>query len=93
MVLSPFREEGDLILELLADLDTLLNTNKDFLLGAWVKQAREAASSEEVVPTRNFNNDSFGPSVATAIFKPLELFLDENFLAASGVCSIVKHTV
>ncbi|XP_043200040.1 alpha-N-acetylglucosaminidase-like isoform X2 [Amphibalanus amphitrite] len=41
------REEGAVILELLADLDTVLNTDKDFLLGAWVKQAREAASSEE----------------------------------------------
>ena len=48
-VFAGSREEGAVILELLADLDALLNTNKDFLLGVWVKQAREAASSRQVI--------------------------------------------
>ena len=38
-----------MILELLSDLETLLGSNKDFLLGSWLKQARDAASSEEVM--------------------------------------------
>ena len=48
--LAVLREEGTVILELLSDLDTLLNTNKDFLLGAWLKQAEEAATTEQVTP-------------------------------------------
>ena len=50
VLISSGREEGAVILELLTDLDTLLNTCQDFLLGAWLKQARDAASSEQVTP-------------------------------------------
>ncbi|XP_037082679.1 alpha-N-acetylglucosaminidase-like isoform X1 [Pollicipes pollicipes] len=41
------QERGTLILELLSDMDEVLNTNKAFLLGDWLRQAQEVATGKQ----------------------------------------------
>jgi alpha-N-acetylglucosaminidase len=50
MVLCVFcyRQSAELFLKLLADLDVLLGSNEDFLLGRWLEAAKARGTTAEV---------------------------------------------
>lgn len=50
-----FNLRRDALLQLMLDLDELLNTNKDFMLGHWTKRSR--AMADEIAGTTNADRD------------------------------------
>jgi alpha-N-acetylglucosaminidase len=45
--LSDFKIHSDLFIDLMEDMDMLLATKKDFMLGTWIEQARSCGTSDE----------------------------------------------
>jgi hypothetical protein len=46
--MSCCRQSADLFLNLLADLDVLLGSNEDFLLGHWLEAAKAVGTTAQV---------------------------------------------
>jgi Alpha-N-acetylglucosaminidase (NAGLU) C-terminal domain len=45
---NQYRENSEMMLGLFEDLEELLSTNEDFLLGKWLHDARSCGSSKKV---------------------------------------------
>jgi alpha-N-acetylglucosaminidase len=52
---AAYKEYGDEFLQIIADLDSLLGTRKDFLLGQWISDARSFGNSADEKALYEFN--------------------------------------